>query len=107
MFQSTRKRPVFSLLNVLGLSSRIGTASHKNAISLATDSSMPQDRLGDFHLPVRGLMQESPTIEVAAIEHKTSCPGVGLVQDQSLTLASFQTVKKLPHNSHDQDWRNR
>ena len=39
------------------------------------------------------LTQESSKIEVGAIEYKTYCPGVGLVQDQSLTLVSYQTVK--------------
>ena len=45
---------------------------------------------GDFENCL--LTQESSPIEPAATEYKTYCPGIGLVQDQSLILVSFQTV---------------
>lgn len=35
------------------------------------------------------LTQESSQINPAAIEYKTYCPGIGLVQDQSLVLTSY------------------
>jgi hypothetical protein len=35
------------------------------------------------------LTQESSRINPAAIEYKTYCPGIGLVQDQSLVLTSY------------------
>jgi hypothetical protein len=40
------------------------------------------------------LTQESSKLEAGAIEYKTYCPGIGLVQDESLTLVSYQTVEK-------------
>jgi len=42
---------------------------------------------GDFENCV--LIQETSKIEVTALEYKTYCPGVGLVQDQSLLLVSY------------------
>jgi hypothetical protein len=35
------------------------------------------------------LTQESSQLNPAAIEYKTYCPGIGLVQDQSLVLTSY------------------
>ncbi len=47
---------------------------------------------GDFENCLR--TQESSKIEPAAIEYKTYCPGIGLVQDESLTLVSYQSLGK-------------
>jgi hypothetical protein len=44
-------------------------------------------KAGDFEGCL--LTQESSQIEAGAIEYKTYCPGVGLVQDESLTLVSI------------------
>jgi hypothetical protein len=38
------------------------------------------------------LTQESSKIEIGAIEYKTYCPGIGLVQDEEMTLASYNTI---------------
>jgi hypothetical protein len=38
------------------------------------------------------LTQESSKIEPGVVEYKTYCPGIGLVQDEALTLASYQTL---------------
>ena len=35
------------------------------------------------------LTQESSKLNPAAIEYKTYCPGIGLVQDQSLLLTNY------------------
>jgi hypothetical protein len=48
-------------------------------------------RAGDFENCL--LTQESSPVEPGAIEYKTYCPGVGLVQDEGLTLVSVHTVQ--------------
>jgi len=43
--------------------------------------------IGDFENCL--LTQESSQLNPAAIEYKTYCPGIGLVQDQSLVLTGY------------------
>lgn len=48
-------------------------------------------RAGDFENCL--VTQESSDTEPGAVEYKTYCPGIGLVQDQGLTLVSAQDVQ--------------
>jgi len=50
-----------------------------------------QTQAGEFTDCV--ITQESSKIQPLAIEYKTYCPGVGLVQDQSLLLVSYGYIK--------------
>lgn len=65
-----------------------GTAEDRAMVVSTTE--IISSGAGDFRDCVR--TQESSKIEPGVLEYKVYCPGIGLVQDESLTLESYQTA---------------